>query len=1162
MGDANLTKLTASLEELSLKKQLPLRQSAQKNVLKYNHPLAKPVQLYNQNNVVLGPDGNPNPYATYNQPPSGSTFITPPYRIPKNPNLSSPQSSPSKQGGQNYVSPNNVGKSQQASKPNSNPYARPFSAKDIVSDIMTQNHQKMKKTLSSNNVSNSNHGNMGNGSQSNVSGKNVTNGPNFPVNSFMRPSSAVRKEVVRSSSLKESPTKDLNGYNKGLSSQAASTISENKGQNPRSASSMNTTRTLAEELAAAEAFKSKSTNAIMQKTVTSQGDQVITTRQGTNGVTVIQKVSAPPNFGTQINNIISKVTEPKTIDKQKNATIFNKPVSSIPKPGFTSSSSTASNSSNTSSTNVPSVRSMSPDSMTKVRNLNYTPTKPYDEVKDPTPKSMEEAVRTTTEPKKGILKTQATEISKGVTMETNLKKSPSTSSLTNVSSGPKQSISQIIVSQNRTNYYRKGSKSEIMLHEQRPPVVGAPSKSSRPSEKSATSHGVDGIDEDEDEESETGPGERFPGDGEASLEDDDDDAFNDDEEDDALDDLEEDFANSDGDGESDGYSITSSSLSRRSSSAHSRAKSATLRRPTSHSVSTVTHAEDVRPGTVRPATAVSQKNIRPALTKSLFPNIPPTVNFVPEGDKVEQLPWEIRKLLKWRMSPITPNIIKHTLARVGFRITKRNHDWLGCWGKHMKSQGFKSIREYQKLNHFPGSFQIGRKDRLWRNLSKMQVHVGKKEYGFFPQTFVLPNDMKLLKRAWEDGGNKQKWIIKPPASARGIGIKVIHKWNQIPRKRPVIVQRYLARPYLINDSKFDMRIYVYVSSYDPLRVYVFEDGLARFASCKYSSSMKNISNKFMHLTNYSINKKNNEYQSNGDDAVCQGHKWGLKALWNYMKRQGINTQAVWDSIKDLVVKTIICAESPINSLIKANCKSRYCVHELFGFDVLLDENLKPWILEVNISPSLHSNSQLDINIKGQMVKDLLNIAGFRIPDKSDVTHSNSIIPSASDFSTYIPPNDYCLDKRLYTQQLSPDERAKHAYYCQRHQDDQIIQTILDTLTPDDIRILTESIDEDSRKGGFQRVFPTPSTHKYMRFFDSARYYNLLLNQWVQRYNRMEQKGISLLESFCEDGVHLLNGTDNQMHQVCIHPVQHHIINIYENDTYFTYLRICQLLKLL
>lgn len=62
--------------------------------------------------------------------------------------------------------------------------------------------------------------------------------------------------------------------------------------------------------------------------------------------------------------------------------------------------------------------------------------------------------------------------------------------------------------------------------------------------------------------------------------------------------------------------------------------------------------------------------------------------------------------------------------------------------------------------------------------------------------------------------------------------------------------RYLADPYLINGSKFDLRVYVYVSCYDPLKIYVFKEGLARFATCKYSSSMKHLSNRFMHLTNY------------------------------------------------------------------------------------------------------------------------------------------------------------------------------------------------------------------------------------------------------------------------------------------------------------------------
>ena len=74
-----------------------------------------------------------------------------------------------------------------------------------------------------------------------------------------------------------------------------------------------------------------------------------------------------------------------------------------------------------------------------------------------------------------------------------------------------------------------------------------------------------------------------------------------------------------------------------------------------------------------------------------------------------------------------------------------------------------------QLNHFPGSFQLGRKDRLWRNLSRMQVSFGKKEFGFFPQTYILPQDMKQLKRSWEDATARQKWIIKPVCDTEWFG---------------------------------------------------------------------------------------------------------------------------------------------------------------------------------------------------------------------------------------------------------------------------------------------------------------------------------------------------------------------------------------------------------
>ncbi|KAL6100435.1 ttll4 [Pungitius sinensis] len=539
----------------------------------------------------------------------------------------------------------------------------------------------------------------------------------------------------------------------------------------------------------------------------------------------------------------------------------------------------------------------------------------------------------------------------------------------------------------------------------------------------------------------------------------------------------------------------------------------------SSSTASITTCSGVE-GPMSPA-AEDEREERPALVPSLFPFVAPTLYFSTADEKVELLPAEQRRLLKWKISTVTPNIVKHTVGRSHFKVTKKSHDWLGCWGHHMKSPCFKALAEHQKLNHFPGTFQIGRKDRLWRNLSKMQVRFGKQEFSFFPRTFVLPQDTKLLRKAWEDGGSRQKWIIKPPASARGIGIQVIHKWSQMPRKRPLLVQKYLHKPYLISGNKFDLRIYVYVSCYDPLRIYIFSDGLVRFASCKYSSSMKTLGNKFMHLTNYSVNKKNSEYQSNSDDKACQGHKWALKALWQYLGSKGVNTTRIWEKIKDIVIKTIIGSEPYVNNLLKSNVRTPYSCHELFGFDIMLDEKLKPWILEVNISPSLHSNTALDVAVKGQMIRDLLNLAGFRIPQKEDVVAPCSSISSST--------SSLCVGTRERTKpEQSADEKVKRAFYlAQRYADQDFLSTALDVLTPEDVRVLAASEDERTRMGQFERIFPSPASSRYLRFFECPRYLNILLDQWEQKYWSSRSKGISLLTSLCEKGVHL--GTSDPLH---------------------------------
>lgn len=178
------------------------------------------------------------------------------------------------------------------------------------------------------------------------------------------------------------------------------------------------------------------------------------------------------------------------------------------------------------------------------------------------------------------------------------------------------------------------------------------------------------------------------------------------------------------------------------------------------------------------------------LAPSLFPYVPPYITFASYDEKGPDVPPVIQKQLKWKLTTITPILVRKVLFNTGFRLIKKPNDWVGTWGKHMKSPCFKTLHSYQKFNHLPGSFQIGRKDRCWRNLQTQMSKHGKKEFGFMPRTYIIPQDLNLLRQQWHKYSQKNvKWIIKPPASARGTGIRVVNTWAQIPKRKPLIVQR-------------------------------------------------------------------------------------------------------------------------------------------------------------------------------------------------------------------------------------------------------------------------------------------------------------------------------------------------------------------------------------
>ena len=110
-------------------------------------------------------------------------------------------------------------------------------------------------------------------------------------------------------------------------------------------------------------------------------------------------------------------------------------------------------------------------------------------------------------------------------------------------------------------------------------------------------------------------------------------------------------------------------------------------------------------------------------------------------------------------------------------------------------------------------------------------------------------------------------------SAKGAGIFLLRSGQEhkLQPSDKYVVQRYIHKPLLLDGYKFDLRLYVLVTSVDPLRCYLFTDGLARFCTQQYAPpNSKNMDQVYMHLTNYSLNKFNKEgfVKNDEDNGEC------------------------------------------------------------------------------------------------------------------------------------------------------------------------------------------------------------------------------------------------------------------------------------------------------
>uniref|UniRef100_A0A673L0Y7 Tubulin tyrosine ligase-like family, member 1 n=1 Tax=Sinocyclocheilus rhinocerous TaxID=307959 RepID=A0A673L0Y7_9TELE len=190
------------------------------------------------------------------------------------------------------------------------------------------------------------------------------------------------------------------------------------------------------------------------------------------------------------------------------------------------------------------------------------------------------------------------------------------------------------------------------------------------------------------------------------------------------------------------------------------------------------------------------------------------------------------------------------------------------------------LSDDQMVNHFPNHYELTRKDLMIKNMKRYRKELAKEaspleekdENGkylyleFVPVMFMLPADYNLFVEEFRKSPSST-WIMKPCGKAQGKGIFLINKLSQIKKwsrdsrtstfvtvnsgKEAYVISLYIDNPLLIGGKKFDLRLYVLVTSYRPLKCYIIT---SKCLSFKYTPSTSELDNMFVHLTNVAIQK--------------------------------------------------------------------------------------------------------------------------------------------------------------------------------------------------------------------------------------------------------------------------------------------------------------------
>ena len=238
-------------------------------------------------------------------------------------------------------------------------------------------------------------------------------------------------------------------------------------------------------------------------------------------------------------------------------------------------------------------------------------------------------------------------------------------------------------------------------------------------------------------------------------------------------------------------------------------------------------------------------------------------------------------------------------------------------------------------------------------------------------TELLPEITEILEKLskylpqYDFSGTRNIWIVKPGGLSRGRGVNCIDQLNDILSNiklhNQTVIQKYIENPLVIKGRKFDIRQWVLVTNFNPLNVYLFDTPYIRFGAEEYHiDDFKNI---FSQLTGNSIAKHSEKF----DSSEIEGDMWEIEQFREFLKNKyGRDCwPEIQEKIKKIAIYALQCAKHKIFN--------RQNSYEVFGFDIMVDELLNVYLIEINLSPDWTYSTKVTEKLVKIASEDIIRI---------------------------------------------------------------------------------------------------------------------------------------------------------------------------------------------